>query len=80
MEGTLYGLERSNAAECLAFFGTHRSRPPRVAHPRSIHTDTVKYTTSEWYNSLMLAILPRDVGSYSYAETRYANPSAGLPS
>ena len=31
---------------------------------------------SQWYNLLMLAILLRDVGSYSYAWMGYANPHA----
>jgi RHS repeat-associated protein len=31
---------------------------------------------SQWYNSRMYAIMPRDAGPYSYAETGYANPHA----
>jgi hypothetical protein len=31
---------------------------------------------SQWYNSRMCAIMPRDAGPYSYAETAYANPHA----
>ena len=31
---------------------------------------------SQWYNSRMCAIMPRDAGPYSYAETGYANPHA----
>ena len=30
----------------------------------------------QWYNSLMIAIVPRDGCPYSYARTGYANPHA----
>jgi hypothetical protein len=34
------------------------------------------HTTPQWYNALMGAIVPRNVGFYSYAGTDYANPHA----
>ena len=46
-------------------------------HPAEANLHKQRVNTSlRWYNSLMRAIVPRDVGSHSYAGTGYANPHA----
>ena len=43
---------------------------------RNSHLASGEMPISKWYNSRMHAIVPCDVGSYSYAGTGYANPHA----
>ena len=75
MAGPVYGLEavqtQTNGCRVQSCVTLRRSfRPSKPIPTGSGHYDFV------WYNSPMRAIVPRDVGSYSYAGTGYANPHA----